>query len=326
MLSIAYIGEVVHACLSSHDQGVVESVFERSAYILFDDRYLCIALSSVGRGPLNILYSPKVQALHCQLRPAAAVRFCLADQTLRVNEIVVAQLAQARICDSTVKSIQPVAVTLSAHRRSLVRISMPSTGLFSLVAASTSAELANSTLSSINSRLHTDSTVDLALKQFALPILRNLINWLQASMCIDAAVLEPHRNICRLLGAGPGLTPSGDDLLAGVLLALQLTGYTCVSEMLWAHLQPEVANRTNRISATLLQQAAQGRAGEFALAALAMYVARGNLDTGELSDVLAHIGETSGWDFFAGVVLVLDVVGATTAESADSADRQLVSS
>ncbi len=109
MWSIAYIGEVAHACLSRHHQGVVDSVFERSAYIVFNDTYLCIALSSVGRGPLNILYGANNQSLHCAFRSAAAVRFCHADQTLRIDGIVIARLVQARICDSTARlSTSPV--------------------------------------------------------------------------------------------------------------------------------------------------------------------------------------------------------------------------
>lgn len=313
MLSIACIGEVARACLNRHHQGVVESVFRRSAYIAFDDTYMCIALSSVGRGPLNILYVADKQALHCALRPAATVFYCHCEQTLCINNIVIAKLAQARICDSSAKPIRLDAIPLRTNRQCLSCMSMPASGLFSLVVASN-----NGLLSGIDSRLQKNPTLDLALAQFALPILNNLIDWLKSATGDDDCVLKPHESIGNLLGAGQGLTPSGDDLLAGVLLALQVSGFARTSAILWAHLQPAVAIRTNVISATLLQQAAQGRAGEFALAAIAIYASEGILDTGKLSSVLASIGETSGWDFFAGVVLVLDAVAAADTESASA--------
>lgn len=314
MLAITSIGEVAHACLNSDQRGVVECVFERSAYVIFNDTYLCIALSSVGCGPLNILYRCEQQALHRALRPAASILFCHADQTLRINDIVIAQLSQACIYVSTGKPIQLDIEALRVHRQAFANMSMPSRGLFSLV-ASNSVNLTNSTPTCNDSRQAADASVDLALRKFALPILCNLIIWLHSATSSDAGMLKPHKSVCSLLGAGPGLTPSGDDLLAGMLLALQLTGYTRSSEILWTHLQPALASRTNAISAALLQQAALGRSGEFALTALMMYASRDTLDSGKLAMVLARIGATSGWDFLAGVVLVFDAVSASATDS-----------
>lgn len=324
MSSINYIGEVAHACINRHHNGVIDSVFERSTYLLFHDMYLCIALSSVGRGPVNIVYSENEQVLHDALRPSAAVRFCPIDNTLCINGTEIAQLTTARICHSAITPIPLNTDRLSAHRRCLASLAFPSSGLFSLVAESANSALANSSLYHNHSSLQPYTSIDQALRQFALPIQRDLINWLELSIaCDDATLLEPPGSVCNFLGAGPGLTPSGDDLLAGVLLALQTAGFTHISAKLWEQLQPVLTSRTNKISAALLQQAAQGRAGEYALAALAMYASAEHLDVKVLSRQLDRIGDTSGWDFLAGVILVFDVVTASIGGSDYLADWPL---
>lgn len=62
-----------------------------------------------------------------------------------------------------------------------------------------------------------------------------------------------------LVGLGPGLTPAGDDLLCGRLLALRALGETHRLETLWAEVEP-LCGRTTDLSSTLLRQAAEGYA------------------------------------------------------------------
>jgi hypothetical protein len=76
-----------------------------------------------------------------------------------------------------------------------------------------------------------------------------------------------------LVGLGPGLTPSGDDVLAGLLLALRLLGGAIrggtravwLADWLSAAVTSDAADRTTSVSATLLYCAAHGQAaGEVA--------------------------------------------------------------
>jgi hypothetical protein len=74
-----------------------------------------------------------------------------------------------------------------------------------------------------------------------------------------------------LLGLGSGLTPEGDDLLAGAAAAVAaLEPWSADRRAAWlaAAAPPDVATRTTKLSATLLQLAARGQAIEPAHALL----------------------------------------------------------
>jgi hypothetical protein len=106
-----------------------------------------------------------------------------------------------------------------------------------------------------------------------------------------------------LAGLGPGLTPSGDDLIGGIMLALSATGHDGLRDALWAFLEPELDALTVPISAMHLSAAADGM-GHVTLHVLRDCILAGDVPAGAVSD-LAGIGHTSGWDAAAGIVLGL---------------------
>ncbi len=110
------------------------------------------------------------------------------------------------------------------------------------------------------------------------------------------------------LGRGIGLTPSGDDMLAGLLLALKRWGAVlatgldipainqAIVEQAWQH--------TTRLSASLLACAAQGQADERLLAALDGIVT-GEPDLEACAQGLAGWGNSSGLDALLGMALII---------------------
>ncbi|MBS0338726.1 MAG: DUF2877 domain-containing protein [Proteobacteria bacterium] len=104
-----------------------------------------------------------------------------------------------------------------------------------------------------------------------------------------------------LVGLGPGLTPSGDDLIGGALCALHATGRSAVATRLAAWALPLAQSATNRISCAHLACAAEGECGEAVNDAIVALVAGGEVDLGRIG----AIGHTSGWDALAGAVLAL---------------------
>jgi hypothetical protein len=115
------------------------------------------------------------------------------------------------------------------------------------------------------------------------------------------------QRIAPLIGLGPGLTPSGDDYLGGILLALSLTGETTLCHRLWRALQPLFAERTTDISRAHLAAAAEGF-GNAALHDLLTAIIAGRADalSGAIQNATA-VGHTSGWDAVAGAVGVLRI-------------------
>ena len=107
-----------------------------------------------------------------------------------------------------------------------------------------------------------------------------------------------------LVGLGPGLTPSGDDLLGGVLLALRLAGLDTKREALETVVLPCALVNTNRISYAYLQGAAQGYGSSVLHEALGA-VAGDDPALPELCAGLDRMGHSSGWDAFLGALCVL---------------------
>jgi len=127
-----------------------------------------------------------------------------------------------------------------------------------------------------------------ALAIHAQPALDALADWLVGN------ALQPEAE--GLIGLGPGLTPSGDDYLGGMLVALRRSGREAQADALWRWLEPRLASRTSAISAAHLAAAAAGEAHEALHLAL---TGRWHLDA------VAAVGHSSGWDALAGAVAVL---------------------
>lgn len=111
-----------------------------------------------------------------------------------------------------------------------------------------------------------------------------------------------------LLGLGRGLTPSGDDLLAGVLLALSRWGDLLApgldTQQLNATIIRQAYQKTSTLSANLIDCAARGEADERLLAALDGLIS-GEPDAAACARALAAWGSSSGLDTLAGMALVL---------------------
>lgn len=102
-----------------------------------------------------------------------------------------------------------------------------------------------------------------------------------------------------LIGLGPGSTPEGDDLLAGLLAGCVVLGAAARSrsvltwaERLAADTMAAVVGATTALSASLLRHAADGEVVDEAAAVLRALAGRGDLARAERA--LAALGHTSG--------------------------------
>jgi Protein of unknown function (DUF2877) len=111
------------------------------------------------------------------------------------------------------------------------------------------------------------------------------------------------------LGRGPGLTPSGDDVLAGMITALLFAGAVDPSRIgpLGESIDAAASRLTTDISAEYLHYASRGMASGMVRDLL---VALDRSDAIAVQDALARLGrhgDTSGMDCALGVVLALIV-------------------
>ncbi len=113
--------------------------------------------------------------------------------------------------------------------------------------------------------------------------------------------------VAGLVGLGPGMTPAGDDVLAGVLVALSATGDAARASLL-AQAVTRQLSRTTTVSAALLREAARGRAvpqlARFVAGAAGLPAPGGGTRPRWVQDLL-QVGASSGTALAHGALLGL---------------------
>jgi hypothetical protein len=107
--------------------------------------------------------------------------------------------------------------------------------------------------------------------------------------------------LCGLIGLGPGLTPSGDDFLAGALATLDALGEYGAHATLARSVEENLSS-TSALSAALLLAAAARHVGE-PLHRMVSSVLTGDVDT--VLAIAGTVGDSSGWDMLAGITSTL---------------------
>ena len=125
---------------------------------------------------------------------------------------------------------------------------------------------------------------------------------------LDGRTVEPH--VHGLVGAGAGLTPSGDDALCGVLLALRAWGRSPEPLAAVVGAVARSLRRTNDLSASLLRAAAEGYAVP-QVVSLVEALSRSESEAGRsvagrsvavtALEAVRAIGHSSGRDLVAGL-------------------------
>ncbi len=102
----------------------------------------------------------------------------------------------------------------------------------------------------------------------------------------------------RLLGFGPGLTPSGDDFLTGIILFLY---YKEADNEFFQKIVTLARQRTTVLSYHMINNAASGKAYESYLSLIRALAGQGQESLETLADRVLRYGASSGSDFLLGV-------------------------
>ena len=133
----------------------------------------------------------------------------------------------------------------------------------------------------------------------------------QLAACLLAADRERLKAVLTgFIGLGEGLTPSGDDFVAGVLLSYALGSRLLAATSPVAASFPALVSdfwwRTNSISQTMLWYAAQGEGAVYMLETAAALHA-GSGEALDLASRLWRIGATSGRFLLSGILLGCEI-------------------
>ena len=293
-IRLGLVGRDAADCLRAlaGDGGSVLAVFRRSVYLAHRESLACIGPAGLGAGPLNGLAEAGTEHVlpdwqGAGLRPGDPV--APRGDGIRIGALRVLRWRHARLHDPPRGPHSWTAVGLAAALARLSGMLEP----FSL--ADGLAPFADP------ARRH--ALPRTGPVERARPAVDALEDWIAAGR--DAPPQEP---IERLLGLGPGLTPSGDDYLGGMMIALAMSGRAEAAAALAAPVLAAARKATNRIGAAHLGAAARG------LGADALHRSIEALAVGDRPDLapalkeIDAIGHSSGWDAMAGAVSALRAI------------------
>ncbi len=288
---VTLVGRAARNALHSMIGGQVIAVFRRSFYVETDgSELMCFGAPAIGAGPLNALCELPQEYASDSLE--LGVRVERRGDELRLGADIGLTLETATLWQPVVGAAPRAHDTLRnalAEVAELVAQRVNACGFGAFVPALLGGDG--------KPRINTDDV----LLTCSWGIVHAFTHWLQEILRGRGSAVVPEKARA-LVGLGPGLTPSGDDFLAGVMIALRWLGNDALAKRIAAWTLPLARTRTNKISRAHLQCAADGQ-GAAALHALLTVCS--SVECGDLTahvDALDDIGHTSGWDAFAGVV------------------------
>ena len=270
----------------------VIAVFDRSFYLGVGDRLICLADEALHDGPLNVLIRGP------DLWTAASDAALIIGEPWAVHGNVVfpAGRSPLEIDVGSASVWRPMPLTKSPpspddlakglrNLRKNLELDHHSDGFLNLV---------------LDGSKEPRTASERAAAGPVQTLRREAIGWLARD---DLGILPA---LGQLIGLGPGLTPSGDDVIAGFLIACSYLGTDSAAKSLWQHIEKKSKNGTTLISHAHLAAAGEGM-GAAPLHDLITGLIENRDDRIKKDlDAVAGIGHSSGFDAVGGVVLLLE--------------------
>lgn len=283
--AVAEVGLLAHQTLRNGGAGQVVAVFERCFYAVLDDHWVCVGSKELGSGPLHVLCK--------NWRPHRVIR---GSKAAVIGTVLYVDDEPFASCDAA-----SVWMPERAPKWVLsgLRVGLAVADEFW---SKTPAEEGLAALGRAEPLLESPRLITAAE-----PGVSALVRVIDGGLQGCPPTLEDCAQLPKLIGLGPGLTPSGDDLLGGTLIALAAFGFLDARNMLWDGCRQHL-DRTNEISRAHLGAAALG-CGAAALHTAIHATMNGRVDLiGPALSAVSAIGHTSGRDAFAGALIVLRAI------------------
>ncbi len=286
------LGSIAAEILNRPGSGHVEAVFEKTFYVAVNSQLICVGRIDMKPGPVNcITHSSNTTDWRASgLKHGVAV-------TIRTKTITVGDKFQFSLNEARIWQPKTPARSLEADKIG--------EGIAALQRALTSRDDIDG-LGRFMIPEYRPKPNDYVYRAAEKPM-SEAGNWLRAKLrSHGAAVVKDLTWVEKLSGLGPGLTPSGDDFLGGIMIALHALGNAGLSRQLWPTIKRYTEENSNPVSLTHLSAASSGL-GAAAIHQMLSAVLSGDVATIDtvINDVAA-IGHSSGWDIMAGVLMTLE--------------------
>jgi hypothetical protein len=259
----------------------VEAVFRSSFYVRFGDGWACFGNEGLGRGPLNVPCRGAPRDWRSVVRPGSPASVRCGKLDLSGHLIA--------FHDAPVWSPGPGSFSTCASWED---------GL-DLLSRALPAKLPDGGLAAL---VRQQAVAGTLVEKAAWPAVQALSKW--AASPDEEETEPPVEAVCALLGLGPGLTPSGDDFLAGFMVAHRAVGQVGRSSAL-SHVISENIGLTSPLSAAHLSAAARCGLSEDLDDLLAAILAGDGAAMEANVCLLRASPHHSPWDALAGITAVL---------------------
>lgn len=286
-------GAIAREVLAEAGDVRVIAAFERSVYVACPHGIVCLGMQGIGAGPINAGLDLAPSRAWTDLGVMLDGEGSCDGRLLGIGDLLLDVTSGESWHPPAMPPFVAADATRGLHRlRELAAPRLPDEGLAALVLAADAPPL--------RSAVHKAAAGSISALRQTLPAVLRQDSWVAPAL----------RSSILLVGLGPGFTPSGDDLLGGLMLALSAAGRTGLRDALWNTLAPELDDLTTPPSAMHLSAAADGMGSASLHALLNDVLAGGTPALAARFDSVAGIGHTSGWDALAGLVLGLDALTA----------------
>lgn len=295
-IQIISIGLTAARALASSRVWKLLSVYDRSFYCIDDtENIICLALNEIGRGPCTLLCSGNERL--------PAERLKSIKYFTRVGEMLVAEGADLIIDLNNATTWGESLLDLRENHRELVENDL--TWLASRSSLVAPQESFGWLIPTFLSGWGCDI---LDKRRKTLSLLHERVSKVTKKIEKDFAMTGRACGLDQLIGLGYGLTPSGDDFLAGVVMGFHKMQKHREAMLLARHFYSAAQGKTTIISIAFYRALADGRVAEPHLRFLEMIGREEEAEREILFNRVTDFGGTSGWDSLAGVVFGISMV------------------
>ena len=297
ILEASSVGRIAYSRLKEGAEGSVQEVFDNAINILYPEGLVSIVPEAIQRGPLNVtLLLPIGLSKLSFLGVRAGDKVKVQGFTLDLGDHHLVSFGSAEIYSPKQKFTLPILASNEIEAN--IKVMRKTALLFGNMAG------LGGLLSLAPPRVPGATSESLNL--FASYAFNRIVK-------LEEAFRKEEKNALRdavtdLIGLGPGLTPSSDDMLAGLVLLCVLyaknRGCSLHASQLIARLTVEESRgRTTMLSEEYLGQVASGRGNEPIMKLCTALLTEGRESVERETRRVLAIGETSGTDMVLGIVL-----------------------
>jgi len=298
-LDAIFIGSTASRSFNQERIGQVHSLFKRAFNVLTSDNQLIsVVRGDVGKGPINIVTNlPQ----YLSMTSIGIRRNC---EVLKVDDLIIVGNNILIISTKNAKQWKPRKefqgnlLTIKKIRDNLMTVKEVTCSYGRFGGLGQLIEYVEDE--------HLEKFVSNKLNLFVRMALPHILRLLKAIR--EGSSPDIKRSAKKLIGFGPGLTPSADDVLSGLMTSLSLIAENLdVNTNFVSKVNKDITScipgRTTLISQEFLMHAADGEANEPIIALIErIMTAKTNEVENATKEVLA-IGETSGTDIVLGILL-----------------------